>query len=78
MTSNEVVKNKSKNAVDEKAVIAELSQRISTNQKTIQYYCNKYGLTTKEVLSLYGKMLEERNVEYAKNDYYMRKEDEGK
>ena len=62
MTSNEAMK---KNAVDEKAVIAELSQRISTNQKTIQYYCNKYGLTFDEVMKLYSKMLEERNVNNA-------------
>ena len=69
---------KVKTPVDERAVIDELRKNDKSNKKTVGFYCNKYGLTTDEVLSLYGKMLDERNVEYAKNDYYMRKEDEGK
>ena len=56
---------KVKTPVDERAVIDELNRNDKSNKKTIGFYCNKYGLTTDEVLSLYGKMLEERNVNNA-------------
>ena len=56
---------KVKTPVNERAVIDELNRNDKSNQKTIGFYCKKYGLTTKEVLSLYGKMLEERNVNNA-------------
>ena len=56
---------KVKTPVDERAIIDELNRNDKSNKKTIGFYCNKYGLTTDEVLSLYGKMLEERNVNNA-------------
>ena len=52
---------KVKTPVDERAIIDELNRNDKSNQKTIGFYCNKYGLTTKEVLSLYGKMLDGRS-----------------
>ena len=56
---------KVKTPVNERAVIDELNRNDKSTKKTIGFSCNKYGLTTDEVLSLYGKMLEERNVNNA-------------
>lgn len=56
---------KVKTPVNERAVIDELRKNDKSNKKTIGFYCNKYGLTTNEVLSLYSKMLDERNVNNA-------------
>lgn len=56
---------KVKTPVNERAVIDELRKNDKSNQKTIGFYCRKYGLTTKEVLSLYGKMLDEMRTENA-------------
>ena len=56
---------KVKTPVNERAIIDELNRNDKSNQKTIGFYCNKYGLTTKDVLSLYGKMLDERRAENA-------------
>lgn len=56
---------KVKTPVDERAIINELKKNDKSNKKTIGFYCRKYGLTTKEVLSLYGKMLDEMRAENA-------------
>lgn len=56
---------KVKTPVNERAIIDELNRNDKSNQKTIGFYCRKYGLTTKEVLSLYGKMLDEMRAENA-------------
>ena len=56
---------KVKTPVNERAIIDELNRNDKSNKKTIGFYCNKYGLTTDEVLSLYGKMLDEMRAENA-------------
>ena len=56
---------KVKTTVNEIAIIDELRKNDKSNQKTVGFYCRKYGLTTKDVLSLYGKMLDERRAENA-------------
>ena len=56
---------RAKTPVNERAIIDELNRNDKSNKKTVGFYCNKYGLTTNEVLSLYSKMLDERNVNNA-------------
>ena len=56
---------KVKTPVNKRAIIDELNRNDKSNQKTIGFYCKKYGFTTKEVLSLYGKTLDERRAENA-------------